>query len=224
VLHHVDPRVFPPDAMPAEVLQAIGSVPLHATGFVRRRGASLAEAPTPRGGLLLCVGGGSTQGAEWLHRVLDALPLMRQRAVPVRVVCGPMMPAEARAGLMARVGDGVRIIERARDLEGSIASADAVVSFAGYNTAVEALAQGKPLLLTPKSAFSYEQAENARAFSDAGLALSLPQEAPPAEIAAALDRVLGFRPAFIPDCSGAKVSADLVIGMIHRRRSALQST
>ncbi len=224
VLHHVDPRVFPPEAMPAEVLRAIGGVPLHRTGFVRRRGASHAAAPEPRGGLLLCVGGGSTEGAEWLHRVLDALPLMRQRSVPVRAVCGPMMPAEARAGLVARAGAGVQIMDRTRDLEGAIASADAVVSFAGYNVAVEALAQGKPLLLTPKSAFAYEQAENARAFSDAGLALSLPREAAPAEIAAALDRLLAFRPAFVPDCNGARVSADLVMGMIRQRRAALRST
>jgi predicted glycosyltransferase len=224
VLHHVDPRVFPPDTMPADVLQAMGGVPLHRTGFVRRRAAPRAEAPAPRGGLLLCVGGGSNEGAEWLHRVLDALPLMRQRSVPVRAVCGPMMPAEAQTGLMARAGEGVEIIERARDLEGAIAASDVVVSFAGYNATVEALAQGKPLLLTPKSAFAYEQAENAQAFSDAGLALSLPREAAPAEIAAALDRVLGFRPAFIPDCNGARVSADLVMGMIRQRRAALRST
>lgn len=224
VLHHVDPRVFPPDTMPAEALQAMGGVPLHRTGFVRRRAAPRAEAPEPRGGLLLCVGGGSADGAKWLHRVLDALPLMRHRPVPVRVVCGPMMQAEARAGLMARAGEGVQIIERVPDLEGAIAAADAVVSFAGYNGITEALAQGKPLLLTPKSAFAYEQADNAKAFADAGLALSLPREAAPAEIAAALERLLAFRPAFVPDCNGARVSADLVMGMIRQRRAALRST
>jgi len=208
VLHHADPRLFPIDRMGDYLDAALEGVLVTPTGFVRRnvhRGCSQAL----NGGLLLSVGGGR-DGRPFLERWIAAARLANEPALfPLNVVCGPLMPPDDRARMLKQARDDVIVHASLPDMEQVIADSRAIVCMGGYNTLNEALSMAKPVLSFPRQG-SPEQCFQVRTFAEHGLIMSGEHAQDEEEIARLMERLIRFRPAFIPDYDGAHRSAEII--------------
>lgn len=159
-------------------------------GFVSTPPATVPPADLEPGYLLVTVGGG-VDGFATLDAVLAAI---RLRALPVHsvMVAGPLMP-EAEFDRLRDSAEGldVELFSSRSDPQELLAGARAVVSMAGYCTATEVLASGKPALMVPRSVPRAEQLNRARRLAADGLVqLLVPEELSPGSMRAAIDQLL----------------------------------
>ena len=131
------------------MLDAAG-IPIHCTDPIARRASTSPAADLGEGYLLATVGGGA-DGFELLAALIDAARV-RSDGLEMVLVTGPLMPAASVAELRERsTGLPVRLFESRPDLDDLMAGARVIVAMAGYNTAGEVLASGKPALLVPRT-------------------------------------------------------------------------
>ena len=187
-----------PDDVRVVALREAG-MPVHETDFVSRPPAAVGPSDLEPGYLLAMAGGG-VDGFDMLDALLAAIQL-RPLEVPVVIVTGPLMPDGDVAGLKA-VADGldVKIYETRPDIRELLAGSQAVVSMAGYCSAAEVLASGKPALMVPRAVPREEQLNRARRLAAAGRTLLLePADLGAATMRDALDQLLSAeaRPATV---------------------------
>lgn len=170
-------------------------VPVEHVGYVapsipERRPRDLPDA------YVVATAGGGVDGFALLSSVLDALRL-RPLDCHVLLVTGPLMPSEQVEALRS-LADGlerVRLEEFRQDMPAVIAGARGVIAMAGYNTVAEVLGAGRPALLVPRMRPSREQFLRAQALAAAGRVEAVdPDGLSPAELRAALDRMLAAPP------------------------------
>lgn len=118
------------------------------TGFVAPRMPD----PATDDPFVLVTPGGGGDGQRLLRGYLDAVEAGASAHLRSIVVTGPLMSARRRAELVMRAEHlpSVQLVETSDRMRSLIASAEAVVSMAGYNTVVEELAAGTPSLLVPR--------------------------------------------------------------------------
>jgi predicted glycosyltransferase len=139
-------------------------------GYLKRptRRADREDGP-PR---VLVTTGGGEDGTELIETYLEGLnALPRSVALRTTVVLGPQMPAASRDRLLARFGAlaDVTFVDFDADLSARYASADLVVSMAGYNTVCELLSCAARAVLVPRSWPVGEQLLRARLLAARGL-------------------------------------------------------
>jgi predicted glycosyltransferase len=150
------------------------------TGYLFEPGAPLpalrTDPPT-----VVCTLGGGEDGDFLARSFLAAVEYLSGQVGGLQavLVTGPLMPHAAREEVLrdaARLGVSCREFER--DIPALLASADAVVAMAGYNTVCEVLAAGTPTVLVPRVAPRAEQSIRARRLAELGLVRTLaPTEA-----------------------------------------------
>lgn len=212
VLHHADPAFFPLHALTEDVRTVLGHVPVTQTGFLCRESAPAHE-EQPGAGLLLTVGGGGSEFAPDLLRLwLRAARVGPPELHPLKVVCGPLMGAEARAAVRAEAAPDVAVYDWVADLAPLIRASRAVVCMGGYNTMLEALVRGKPVLAFPQHAGrqSSEQSLQVEVLAAKGVILAGDPASTPLEVAGLMAQLLTHRPSAVPDCDGARTSAAIV--------------
>lgn len=202
ILVHADPQLVPFEL--TFPFAADLAPRLVYTGYV----AQHADAPATdegRGEVLVSVGGGRV-GGRLIEVAIAARGLSRHGAVPWRLVGAGGSGAAAPPGV---------ILDRQRpDFQALLANCLLSVSQAGYNTVVEALKLGKPMVLVPFATPSEtEQTIRAERLARRGLAEVIGEsELSPPVLAGAVDRALDApRPkahAFALD--GAERSAELI--------------
>jgi predicted glycosyltransferase len=160
---------------------------------------------------VLVSAGGGRVGGTLLATAVAAHGLSALRQRPWRLIAGG-----ASAGLetfAAGLPAGV-VLERQRDdFQALLAKSLLSVSQAGYNTVVEVLRLGKPMVLVPfETATETEQTIRARRLRDHGLAeVVWESELTPSSLARAIDRAVGRAAHGIAlDLDGAATSARLV--------------
>lgn len=120
---------------------------------------------------VLVTTGGGGDGSAILETYLEAL-LDLPRRMPLRstIIFGPEMPAQDQASLLARYGhlSDVTFQEFTPDLTPYYATADLVVSMAGYNTVCELLSFAQRAILVPRAKPVREQLIRARRFAKLG--------------------------------------------------------
>jgi predicted glycosyltransferase len=151
---------------------------------------------------VVCTLGGGEDGAFLARSFLAAVEHLSDQIPDLQavLVAGPLMPVVARDEVRreaARLGVSCREFEP--DMPALLASADAVVAMAGYNTVCEVLAAGTPTVLVPRVAPRTEQSIRARRLADLGLVRTLaPAEATPRRLGGALRDLIydpcGLRP------------------------------
>lgn len=218
VLHHVDGALVPLHSTGPYVQAALADMPVVQTGFVRRARPELPPAH-PASGLLLTVGGGSAAGATMLERWVEAARPGTGWVGPLTLVCGPLMSEHDRARVRRLRGDGVVVHDHVADLDALMAQAQAVVCLGGYNTLIEALSLGKPVLAFPSGPGS-DQAFQIQAFAARGLLLAGDPAMQTPHIAALMRRLLGFKPAQTLDADGARRSVQLVRQLLNTASGA----
>lgn len=122
--------------------------------------------------IALCSVGGGQDGFALAERFAAAPMPAGMRGV---IVGGPLMPLPCRRALRARVarrGD-MALVEDICDLVPLLQRCARVVAMAGYNTANEILASGRPALFVPRSQPRSEQLIRARRLEGLGLAACL---------------------------------------------------
>jgi predicted glycosyltransferase len=133
---------------------------------------------------VLCSVGGGQDGFALAQHFVEAPMPRHMRGL---IVTGPLMPRECREALLRQIGkrSDIALVDGVCDLVPLLEKADRVVAMAGYNTANEILASGRPALFVPRSAPRSEQLIRARRLEELGLAACLPDdEASPAAIGA----------------------------------------
>lgn len=117
------------------------------------------------GPYVLTVLGGGSDGYELARHAVVAQPPAGHEHI---VVTGPQMPGAQVRLLRSTARPGVRVLDSAPDVPELIASAAAVVSMCGYNTACEVLASSAPALMVPRVRRRQEQRVRAHALARAG--------------------------------------------------------
>jgi predicted glycosyltransferase len=209
ILVHADPQLVPFDLTFPFAAELAGL--LVYTGYV----APPMDAPPTdegRGEVLVSAGGGRVAG-RLLELAIAARALSRHQEVPWRLIGGE--------GSEVLAGSGVILDRQRPDFQALLANCLLSVSQAGYNTVVEALKLGKPMVLVPFATPSEtEQTIRAERLARLGLAEMIGEsELSPPVLAAAVDRALDapgpLAHAFALD--GAGRSADLVARLAARR-------
>jgi predicted glycosyltransferase len=208
VLHHVDAKLFPLASLGAYAQTALSDVPVWQTGFVRRKLMRTDKRDRPNG-LLLTVGGGSAVGARLLRRWITAASAGSPELLPINAVCGPQMDAGDRQDVRADQAEHITVHDRVENLDDLIGSSRAVVCFGGYNTLVEALSLGKPVLAFPNNELG-DQPFQIDALHAQGMLLKADQSQSQNEITALMNQLLGFRPQRAIDVKGAERSVEIV--------------
>ena len=135
-----------------------------------RRRLGVADRP-----LVLITGGGGRDAFGMMNACMDALAGLEPAGRPAALlVPGPLMdPAERH--LIHERAEALALLcfDRLPDLPAYSAAADMLIGMAGYNSTVEALAEGLPTLLIARSGPSAEQMIRADCFERCGLVDSL---------------------------------------------------
>lgn len=122
--------------------------------------------------VVLCsVGGGQDGFALACHFAAAPIPAHHRGLI----VTGPLMPRENREALLRQIDgrDDIELVDGVCDLVPLLEKADRVVAMAGYNTANEILASGRPALFVPRSTPRSEQLIRAQRLEELGLAACL---------------------------------------------------
>jgi predicted glycosyltransferase len=158
--------------------------------------------------------GGGRVGSALVTAAIAARPLSRQRDRPWRVVAGGAADSASLAARQAALPPGIALERQRDDFQQLLAKSLLSVSQAGYNTVVEVLRLGKPMVLVPfETATETEQRLRAERLSGLGLAeVVLGGELTPSTLARAIDRAADQPPQRRPalDLDGAATSARLI--------------
>ncbi len=199
-----------PGDVRAERLRAAGVTVCH-TGLVASPPAA-AGPPDLGDGYLLATAGGGADGFGLLAAILAAVESHPLR-LPVVLVAGPNMPPDQVEQLRRTAGGlDALVADHRPDMEEVLAGARAVVAMAGYCTAAEILASGKPALLVPRTFPREEQLNRARLLSEAGRIEMLdPARLQPDTLAAALASLLEQPPRPPERLGGADEAARILL-------------
>jgi predicted glycosyltransferase len=211
VLVHTDPALIP-FGLTFPYADALGSR-LVSTGYVVEPGPA-AESGDDE--VLVSAGGGRV-GRALLAAAIEARPLARVRDRVWRLIAGGEVEP---LGLGPDLPPGL-ILERQRDdFQALLAKCLLSVSQAGYNTVMEVLRLGKPMVLVPfETATETEQRIRAERLTGLGLAETVWEaELTPSNLARAIDRAVSQPAAGRPalDLDGAAASARLVAALAGR--------
>jgi predicted glycosyltransferase len=164
----------------------------HYCGYLKRPTVATRRNAGPPHVLVTTGGGGD--GSPMIQAYLEGLShLPRNVALRSTIVFGPQMSAEIRASLIDRFDylADVEFREFEPDLTELYATADLVVSMAGYNTVCELLSFGRNAVLVPRAEPVKEQLIRARLLAGAGLfELVEPEELTPDFLLAKVLRAL----------------------------------
>lgn len=215
VLVHTDPKLIPfgltfpfADAL-QEWLIDTGYVVDATTPAVTTDG----QGADGKGEVLVSAGGGRV-GTALLEVAIEARALTRLRDAPWRLIAGGSYDEAALAALRAKLPPGMILERQRRDFSTLLANSLLSVSQAGYNTVVEGLRLGKPLVLVPfETDAETEQWIRAERVASLGLAAIVRErELTPSTLARAVDLALarphGARAGF--DFDGVAKSARIV--------------
>lgn len=171
VLVHADPQFarFEESFAPTTPL----SVPVHYTGFVRRKITADSAAPTRAQRVLVSAGGGMVGGPLFAAAVEAAPALLARDRLLTTIVTGPFLPEVERIALRRRVSDSavpVTILDYVPDLAELIAGSAVSVSQCGYNTTMDLLTAETPAVVVPYAeGREDEQLRRARRLESLGL-------------------------------------------------------
>ena len=189
------------------------------TGYVVEAGP-----PASAGEEVLVSAGGGRVGSALVTAALAARALSQHGHRPWRVIAGDALDDASVGAREAELPPGI-VLERQRsDFQALLAKCLLSVSQAGYNTVVEVLRLGKPMVLVPfETASETEQRIRAERLSALGLAETVwESELTPSSLARAIDRAASSpregRPAL--DLDGAATSARLVTDVAAREAPA----
>jgi predicted glycosyltransferase len=189
ILVHTDPQLIPFDlTFPfAAALQGR----LVDTGYVVDAPAQPTGAVGPPE-VLVSAGGGRV-GAALLEAAIEARGLTSLAEAPWRLVAGGNLAADRFAALQARLPDGMALDRHRADFDALFANSLLSVSQAGYNTVVEGLRLGKPMVLVPfETASETEQRIRAERLASLGLAEAVwERELAASSLARAIDAAYG---------------------------------
>ena len=167
ILVHTDPQLVPFDL--TFPFAAALRDRLVDTGYVVDAPAQATGAIGPPE-VLVSAGGGRV-GATLLEAAIEARALTALAKAPWRLVAGGNLAADRFAALQARLPDGVALDRHRADFDALFANSLLSVSQAGYNTVVEGLRLGKPMVLVPfETASETEQRIRAERLASLGLA------------------------------------------------------
>jgi predicted glycosyltransferase len=217
VLVHTDPTLVP-FGLTFPYAAALGAR-LVSTGYLVEPGP-----PAVAGEVVLVSAGGGRVGGTLLATALEARALSRLDRHPWRLIAGGASDPAALDELAAAAPAGV-VVERQRsDFQALLAKSLLSVSQAGYNTVVEVLRLGKPMVLVPfETATETEQTIRARRLRDRGLAeVVWESELTPSTLARAIDGAMGRTAAHGRRLAlaGAAASARLVAALAGRAAPA----
>ncbi|MBK7641929.1 MAG: hypothetical protein IPJ19_02590 [Planctomycetes bacterium] len=181
------PEIFDPRLsymLPEEVARR-----LEFTGYIARNVPSR----PPRAGRaprVLFTSGSGECGSACVETLFDALE-QQQPDFECEIVLGPFLPAPQSEALLRRGAglDRVRVHSNCSDVPELLASCDAVVSTAGYHTAVEVLQSRIPALFCPRSFPHREQLLRAERLAAHGFA-SCQAGAAPEEMLSGVEELL----------------------------------
>jgi predicted glycosyltransferase len=211
ILVHTDPQLIPFGL--TFPFAADLSDRLIDTGYVVDPGAAPAERSDPPE-VLVSAGGGRV-GAALLDAAIEARGLTSLAHAPWRLVAGGQLAADRFDALKARLPQGMVLDRHRGDFDALLANSLLSVSQAGYNTVVEGLRLGKPMVLVPfETATETEQRIRAERLAELGLAEAVwESELAASSLARAIDaayrRPVSASPAL--DLNGAATTARLVM-------------
>jgi predicted glycosyltransferase len=213
VLVHTDPALIPFD-LTFPFARDLGTRLVN-TGYVVETGP-----PARAGDEVLVSAGGGRVGSALVAAAIAARPLSRQRDRPWRVIAGGAVDGAGLPSRPTALPPGIAVEHQRDDFQSLLAKSLLSVSQAGYNTVVEVLSLGKPMVLVPfETVTETEQRLRAERLSALGLAeVVLGGELTPSTLARAIDRVVAQPPERRPalDLDGAGTSARLVAELAAR--------
>jgi predicted glycosyltransferase len=218
ILVHTDPQLIPFDL--TFPFAAALRDRLIDTGYVVDAAAPPAHPPGPPE-VLVSAGGGRV-GAALLEAAIEARGLTSLAQARWRLVAGGNLAAERFAALEARLPDGMALDRHRADFDALLANSLLSVSQAGYNTVVEGLRLGKPMVLVPfETASETEQRIRAERLVSLGLAEVVREsELAASSLARAIDAAYrrpvsagpGLDPAAL-NLDGAATTARLIVAL-----------
>jgi predicted glycosyltransferase len=213
VLVHTDPKLVPFD-LTFPFARDLGTRLVN-TGYVVEPGP-----PACAGNEVLVSAGGGRVGSALVAAAIAARPLSRQRDRPWRVIAGGALDGASLSSRQTALPPGIALEHQREDFQSLLAKSLLSVSQAGYNTVVEVLRLGKPMVLVPfETATETEQRLRAERLSGLGLAeVVLGGELTPSRLARAIDRAVDQPPErrLALDLDGAATSARLVAELAAR--------
>jgi len=215
VLVHGDPSVLPLEASWPVTSDIAGK--LVYTGYLAEPTA-LPGTPADPPGTILVSGGGSSAALPLFEEALAAARLLPQRSF--RLLIGRGVSEADFAALRQSAPDNA-VVEWARpDFPALLATCALSISQAGYNTALDLLQAGRPVLLAPFDAGNEtEQALRAAALERAGLARVVKLADGPQALAVSIETALaqGVPPAAKVDLDGAAGSVAAIARLLASR-------
>jgi predicted glycosyltransferase len=221
ILVHTDPQLIPFDL--TFPFAAALRDRLVDTGYVVDAAATPAPGSLGASEVLVSAGGGVV-GAKLLEAAIEARALTALAQAPWRLVAGGNLAADRFANLEARLPDGMALDRHRADFDALFANSLLSVSQAGYNTVVEGLRLGKPMVLVPfETASETEQRIRAERLASLGLAEAVWESALTASsLARAIDAAYrrpvsaGPGPGLGLNLDGAATTARLVAALARR--------
>lgn len=130
----------------------------------------------PGGEVVLCSVGGGQDGFELARAFVEAKMPANMHGL---VATGPLMPDECKEHLAALIArrSNLTLIDGVCDIVPLLSRVDRVIGMAGYNSANEVLASGRPALFVPRTVPRTEQLIRAERLQELGLATCLPADA-----------------------------------------------
>jgi predicted glycosyltransferase len=155
-----------------------------------RAALGLGDAP-----FVLVTAGGGGDGAALEAACIDAFALLPARqALQAVIISGPLMAADERAHLEARLRTlplPVHLLPFHPDVPGLMRASALVVTMGGYNSLCEVVSAGSPAVVVPRAHPRLEQHIRARAFAARGLVTALPaDQLTPVRLADTMQRAL----------------------------------
>ena len=225
ILVHTDPQLIPFDL--TFPFAAALRDRLVETGYVVDAAAPAAGSSPGQPEVLVSAGGGRV-GATLLEAAIEARGQTSLAQAPWRLVAGGSFDADAFAALQARLPAGMALDRHRADFDALFANSLLSVSQAGYNTVVEGLRLGKPMVLVPfETASETEQRIRAERLASLGLAEAVwESELAASSLARVIDAAYrppvaaGPRPGLALNLDGAALTARLVAALAQQPAGA----
>ncbi len=192
---------------------------LHYCGYLGRGApAGNGAAGTSERPLVLATSGGGADGPALLETFVQAAGQLQPRVGGTwTAVTGPLMEDEDHARIVSLAEhDDVTVHRLVPDLRNTVATADCVVSMAGYNTVCDIMSYRRPSVLVPREQPSKEQCLRAERLREWGVAEVVhADELSTAGLADAIENALGrgaLSPAPVP-LAGLQRAVDVFDGL-----------